>query len=136
MSSAAHIEIEHWDGPRANRERVDCPSVAALRERLSSLDGAKIDSVWVELDGVGALSIGGGPDKFIAVSFSADGSSSHVETTSQRSNSVELQVGGQVGIYPGVMILSAAMASAIAEHFLLKGEFDPSLRWVQDCPPE
>jgi hypothetical protein len=136
MISAAHIEVERWDGTRASRERVHCPSVAVLRERLSSLDGDRIDSVWVELDGVGALSIGGGPDKFIAVSFPADGSSSHVETNSHEPKSVELQVGGQIGVYPGVMILSAALASAIAEHFLLQGEFDPSLRWVQDCPPE
>lgn len=115
---------------------MECPSLEILRESLSRLDGDKVDSVSIEVDGVGALTIGGGPDQFIVVSFPVDGSSSHVEHDSHRAGSVELQVGGQTGIYPATMVLSSDLAFAIAERFLDDGEFDSSLRWAQDCPPE
>ena len=131
----AHLEIEHWDGPRTKRERVASPSVAVLRGRLASLDGNKVDAVWVDVDGVGSLSVGGGPDNFVVVSFPADGSSSHVEADNPLAGSVELQVGGQTGAYPGVMVLSSELAFSIAERFLISGAYDPALKWVQDCPP-
>jgi hypothetical protein len=136
VHTTAHIELEHWDGPYSNREGIECSSFKTLSESLSRLDGDKIDSMSIEVAGVGALMIGGGPDQFIAISFPADGSSSHVETDNAKMGSVELQVGGQTGIYPAAMILTSDLAFAIAERFFREGEFDSSLRWVQDCPPE
>lgn len=132
----AHLEIERWEGPQARRERVASPSVDVLRERLSSLDGHKVDAVWVEIDGVGSLSIGGGPSRFVVVSFPADGSSSHVEIENPQNEHVELQVGGQTGVYAGNMILGCEQAFSIAERFLMSGKYDTALKWVQDCPPE
>jgi len=131
----AHLEIEHWEGRKTKRERIDFPSVAVLRGRLAGLDGDKVDAVWVEVDGVGSLSVGGGPDNFVVVSFPADGSSSHIEADNLQAGRVELQVGGQTGVYPSAMVLSRKLAFSIAEHFLLSGAYDPALKWVQDCPP-
>jgi len=132
----AHLEIENWEGLKTKRERVSCPTVAVLRKHLASLDGNKVDAVWVDIDEVGSLSVGGGPDNFVVVSFPADGSSSHVETNNPQVASVELQVGGQTGAYPGVMILGPELAFSIAERFLVTGAYDAALKWVQDCPPE
>ncbi|MFN7138944.1 MAG: hypothetical protein ACK4UN_06375 [Limisphaerales bacterium] len=136
MHRIVHIELEHWDVPQRNRERIECSSVQTIREALSRLDGDKTDSLSIEIPSAGALMIGGGPDQFIIVSFPADGSSSHVETDTAQIGSVELQVGGQTGFYSPAMILSFDLAFAIAEHFFREGEFDSSLGWVQDCPPE
>lgn len=135
MISSAHIELEHWHGPRTQREHIAEASVPVLRERLASLDGRRTDCLWIEIDDIGSLSIGGGPDRFIVVSFPADGSSSHVEIAGGERGDIELQVGGQVGLYPGSMVLGSDTAFAIAERFLLQREYDSSLGWVQDCPP-
>lgn len=132
----AHLEIEHWEGPQTRRERVPSPSVAGLRDRLAILDGDKVDAVWVEIDCVGSLSVGGGPDRFVVVSFPTDGSSSHIEVDNPQEERVELQVGGQTGIYAGTMVLNREEAFSIAEQFLISGKYDPTLKWVQDCPPE
>ncbi len=48
MPTAAHIEMEHWEGPHMNCERIECSSVQTLRECLSRLDGDKIDSVTID----------------------------------------------------------------------------------------
>jgi hypothetical protein len=84
---------------------------------------------------VGSLCVGGGPSRFVVVSFPSDGSSSHVVVGDDDGTTVELQVGGQTGIYPSVMVLPGALVFNIAEHFLLSGAFDSALRWVEDCPP-
>ena len=109
---------------------------AALREALSRLDGNRTDCVWIEIEDVGALTIGGGPSGFVVVSFPSDGSSSHVVTGEDDGTTVELQVGGQTGVCASVMVLPATSAFEIAERFLLSGSFDPALKWVEDCPAE
>jgi hypothetical protein len=135
-NSRAHIEIEHWEGPRPQRECVENPSVSVLHERLSGLDGNRTDCLSIEVDGVGALSVGGGPDKFLVISFPADGSSAHVETGVPQPGQVELRLGGQQGAYARDMVLPAHLAFPIAERFLSAGEYDRSLRWVQDWSVE
>jgi hypothetical protein len=136
MTSGAQIELETWEGPLSKRELLPAATPQALHEALSRLDGHRTDSVWIEIENVGALSVGGGPAGFVVVSFPADGSSSHVETGDVNRRTVELQVGGQTGIYPEAMVLPAETAFGIAERFLLSGIFDPTLKWVEDCPPE
>ena len=136
MSSDAQIELEMWEGPLSKRERLSEATPRALREALSRLDGNRTDCVWIEIEDVGTLSIGGGPSGFVVLSFPSDGSSSHVVTGEDDGTTVELQVGGQTGIYPSVMVLPATSAFEIAERFLLSGAFDPALKWVEDCPAE
>ena len=136
MSSDAQIELEMWEGTLSKRERLSEATPRALREALSRLDGNRTDCVWIEIEDVGALSIGGGPSGFVVVSFPSDGSSSHVVTGEDDGTTVELQVGGQTGVYPSVMVLPATSAFEIAERFLLSGAFDPALKWVEDCPAE
>lgn len=136
MIASAHIETEHWDGARSRRERIETVTPSVLREQLSRLDGDRTDTLWIETDGVGALSVGGGPDWFIVVSFPSDGSSSHVEFEDHKGDPVEIQVGGQTGVFAAGMVLPADKAFEIAERFLSSGEYDRSVRWVQDCPPE
>ena len=80
MSSDAQIDLEMWEGPLSKRERLSEATPRALREALSRLDGNRTDCVWIEIEDVGALSIGGGPSGFVVVSFPSDGSSSHVVT--------------------------------------------------------
>ena len=99
MGLPAHIEIEHWDGPRSRRERLENPSVLLLHDQLTRLDGDRIDSLWIEIENVGALDVGGGPDSFVVVAFPADGSSSHVESERKGQERVEFQVGGQTGVF-------------------------------------
>lgn len=136
MSSKAQIELEIWDGPLSKREFLPEVTPRGLREALLRLDGSRTDCLWIEIDDVGALSIGGGPTGFVVVSFPSDGSSSHVVTGDDDGTTVELQVGGQTGVYPVAMVLSTAIAFEIAETFLVSRAFDPSLRWVEDCPAE
>ena len=136
MSSEAQIELEIWEGPLSKRERLPEATAGALREALSRLDGQRTDSVWIEIQDVGALCIGGGPSRFVVVSFPSDGSSSHVVTADDDGTSVELQVGGQTGVYSSAMVLPATLAFDIAERFLLSGAYDPAVRWVEDCPAE
>jgi hypothetical protein len=129
------IELEIWEGVICKRELLSAATPPALREALARLDGDRIDSVWIEIEGIGALTVGGGPNGFVVVAFPVDGSSSHLVVDDDDGCSVSLQVGGQVGNYPRAMVLTAEHASAIAENFLLSGSFDPSLRWIMDCPP-
>jgi hypothetical protein len=125
-----------WEGPLSKRERLPEATPRALREALLRLDGNRTDCLWIEIEDVGALSIGGGPSGFVVVSFPSDGSSSHVVTGEDDGATVELQVGGQTGNYPRVMVLPATSAFEIAERFLQARAFDPALRWVGDCPAE
>ena len=60
MSSNAQIELEVWEGPLSKRERLAEATPRALRDALSRLDGNRTDSVWIEIEEVGALTIGGG----------------------------------------------------------------------------
>ena len=134
MSSEAQIELEVWEGRRGKRERLSEATPRALREALLRLDGSRTDCLWIEIEKAGALSIGGGPSGFVVVSFPSDGSSSHVVTGDDDGTTVELQVGGQTGVYPAAMVLPAEAAFGIAERFLVSGEFDSALKWVEDCP--
>ena len=130
------IELEIWEGTLSRRERLHGVTPQDLREALLRLDGIRTDCLWMEIEGVGALSIGGGPSRFVVVSFPCDGSSSHVAIGDDDGGTVELQVGGQTGAYPAAMVLPTAAAFHIAEHFLTSGRFDPALKWNGDCPPE
>ncbi len=136
MNSEAQIELEVWEGRRIKRERISEATPQALREALLRLDGSRTDCLWIEIEDVGALSIGGGPSGFVVVSFPSDGSSSHVVTGDADGTTVELQVGGQTGAYAAAMVLPATAAFDIAERFLMSGAFDPALKWVEDCPAE
>lgn len=136
MKPVAQIELETWDGSLTRRERLANATLETLREALSRLDGNRVDCVWIEIEDVGALSVGGGPSGFVVVSFPSDGSSSHVVTGDDDGRTAELQVGGQTGTYPVVMVLPATSAFGIGERFLLSGAFDPALRWVEDSPAE
>jgi hypothetical protein len=136
VSSDAQIELEMWEGPLSKRERLPEATPRALREALLRLDGNRTDCLWVKIEDVGALSIGGGPSGFVVVSFPTDGSSSHVVTGDDDGTTVELQVGGQTGVYPAAMVLPATSAFDIVERFLVAGAFDPALNWVEDCPAE
>lgn len=136
MSSEAQIELEMWEGRRSKRERLSEATPRALREALLRLDGSKTDSLWIEIEDVGALSIGGGPSGFVVVSFPSDGSSSHVVTSGADGTTIELQVGGQTGVYAAEMVLPGTTAFDLAERFLVSGVFDPALNWVEDCPAE
>src|SRR5256885_4353696 len=91
VSSDAQIELEMWEGPISKRERLSEATPRALREALSCLDGNRTDCVWIEIEDVGALSIGGGPSGFVVLSFPSDGSSSHVVTGEDDGSTVELQ---------------------------------------------
>lgn len=110
--------------------------MSVLREQFSRLDGNRIDALWIEMEGVGQLCVGGGPDRFIVVAFASDGSSSHVEVETDRVDHVELQVGGQTGRYVSTMVLPAGLALKVAERFLESGHYDRSRHWVEDRPPE
>jgi hypothetical protein len=134
--SKAQIELEIWEGPLSKRVRLSEATPRALREALLRLDGSRTDCLWIEIEGVGALSIGGGPSGFVVVSFPSDGSSSHVVTGDAGGTTVELQVGGQTGIYAAAMVLPATVAFDIAGRFLVSGVFDSVLKWVEDCPAE
>jgi len=136
VSSDAQIELEIWEGPLSKRESLPEATTQGLREALSRLDGQRIDSVWIQIENVGSLCIGGGPSGFVVVSFPSDGSSSHVVTGDDKGATVELQVGGQTGVYSSAMVLPATSAFDIAERFLLSGAYDSSLRWIEDCPAE
>ncbi len=136
MTSDAQIELEVWEGPLSKRERLFEATPRALREALLRLDGNRTDCLWIEIEDVGALSIGGGPSGFVVVSFPSDGSSSHVVAGDDDGTTVKLQVGGQTGHYSRVMVLPATSAFEIAERFLQARAFDPALRWVEDCPAE
>jgi hypothetical protein len=136
VSSEAQIELETWEGSRGKRERLSEATPRALRQGLLRLDGNRTDCLWIEIEGAGALSIGGGPSGFVVVSFPSDGSSSHVATGEDDGTTLELQVGGQTGAYSAAMVLSATAAFDIAERFLVSGVFDPALNWVEDCPAE
>ena len=61
MNSEAQIELEVWEGRRSKRERLSEATPRALREALLRLDGSRTDCLWIEIEHVGALSIGGGP---------------------------------------------------------------------------
>ena len=136
MSLDAQIELEMWEGPLSKRERLPEATPRALREALLRLDGNRTDCLWIEIEEVGALSIGGGPSGFVVVSFPSDGSSSHVVTGDDDGTTVELQVGGQPGNYPRVMVLPETSAFEIAERFIQARAFDPALRWVEDSPAD
>ena len=135
MAILAKIETESWEGGRSRRETFERATTSILREQFSRLDGDRMDALWIEFERVGELCVGGGPDRFIAVAFAADGSSSHVEVESDRIDPVELQVGGQTGSYASKMVLPAGLALEIAERFLASGQYDRSQQWVEDCPP-
>ena len=60
----------------------------------------------------------------------------NVVTGEDDGTTVQLQVGGQTGNYPRVMVLPNTSAFEIAERFLQARAFDPALRWVEDCPGE
>jgi hypothetical protein len=136
LNSETQIELEIWEGPLSKRERLPEATPRALREALLRLDGTRTDCLWIEIEDVGALSIGGGPSGFVVVSFPSDGSSSHVVIGDDDGTKAELQVGGQTGVYSAAMVMPAASAFDIAERFLLSGSFDPARRWVEDCPAE
>jgi hypothetical protein len=136
VSSNRQIELESWEGPTRKRERLSEATPRTLREALLRLDGSRTDCLWIEIEDVGALSIGVGPSGFVVVSFPSDGSSSHVVIGDDDGITVELQVGGQTGLYSGAMVLPATSAFGIAERFLLSGIFDPALNWVEDCPAD
>ena len=134
MSPPIKIELETWDGTLSKCERFNDPTSEMLHEALSRLDGNRVDCVWIEIDDVGALSIGGGPFQFLVASFPKDGSSSHVVNSHHNGGTTELQVGGQTGVYPSEMVMKASPAFAIAERFLEFRTYDPALNWVVDCP--
>lgn len=136
MTADVQIEMEIWDGPLSKREQCPDATPVKLREALLQLDGQRMDAVWIKVKEVGALCIGGGPEGFIVVSFPSDGSSSHVVSSDEESPTVELQVGGQIGLYPATMVLPATDAFEIAERFLILGTYDPARRWIEDCPAE
>lgn len=136
VNSEAQIELEIWEGPLSKRERLPDATPRALREALLRLDGSRTDSLWIEIEDVGALSIGGGPSGSVVVSFPSDGSSSHVVVGDDDGTTVDLQVGGQTGVYPRAMVLPAKSAFDIAERFLVLGAFDSALKWAEDCPAE
>ena len=136
MTSEPQIELEIWDGSLNRRQRLSEPTPRALREALLRLDGHHIDCVWIEIESVGALTIGGGPAGFVVASFPLDGSSSHVVTGDDDGTTIQLQVGGQVGGYPRVMVLPSSWAFEIADRYLQARAFDPTLRWVKDCPAD
>ncbi|MCP5523155.1 MAG: hypothetical protein H7A46_16590 [Verrucomicrobiales bacterium] len=134
MSVEARIELEVWEGTLNRRERLPQPTLPALREALLRLDGDRADSLWIEIEDAGALCVGGGPSRFVMVSFRSDGSSAHVVIGPDDGTTVDLQVGGQTGCYPKVMVLPASLAFEIAERFLEFKEFDPRVAWAVDCP--
>ena len=136
MSSNAQIELEIWDGALSKRERLPEATSQALREALSRLDGQRIDSLWIEFEDEGSLCVGGGPSGFVVMSFPSDGSSSHVVTGDDDGTTLEVQVGGQTGVYQRAMVLPATSAFDIAERFLKSGAFDSGLKWIEDCPAE
>jgi len=136
VSGEVQIELEIWDGPLSRHERISETTPRALREALLRLDGRHTDSLWIEIEHVGSLCIGGGPSAFVVVAFPSDGSSSHVVTGDEDGTTVELQVGGQTGNYSRVMVLPSSSAFEIAERFLQTSAFDTSLRWVEDCPAD
>jgi hypothetical protein len=136
VTSDAQIEVEIWHGTLNRRQRLSEATPSALREALSRLDGNRVDCVWIEIEGVGALSIGGGPSGFVVVSFPMDGSSSHVVSGDDDGTTTQLRVGGQLGGYPRVMVLPSSWAFEIADRYLQARAFDPTLRWVEDCPAD
>lgn len=136
MSSSAQIELEIWDGSLSKRERLAEATSRRLLEALLRLDGKRTDCLWIEIEDVDALSIGGGPSGFVVVSFPSDGSSSHVVTDEDDGTTLELQVGGQTGRYSRFMVLPTKSAFEIADRFLQTMAFDPALNWVEDCPAE
>src|SRR5262245_51905862 len=121
VSSEAQIELEIWEGSLSKRERLPEATPRALREALLRLDGSRTDCLWIEIEDIGALSIGGGPSGFVVVSFPSDGSSSHVVKGDDDGTTVELQVGGQTSVYSGAMVLPATCAFDMAERFLASG---------------
>lgn len=135
VSPPVRIELEIWEGTLSRRERLHEATPQGLYEALLRLDGSRTDCLWLEIEGVGALSIGGGPSCFVVVSFPSDGSSSHVAIGHDDGGTVELQVGGQTGAYSAAMVLHATVAFHIAEHFLTSGRLDPAQKWIEDCPP-
>jgi hypothetical protein len=136
VRAVRRIELESWEGARVRRERVRSTTPRALRQALDRLDGRRIDSLWVSVADVGALTVGGGPTAFIVLSFPADGSSSHVRVGVDDGRTVKVKTGGQEGLYPRAMVLTAAEAFDVAERFLASGAYDANLDWVEDCPPE
>lgn len=132
----AQIELEIWNGPDQEPRRLPDATLQSLRYALLRLDGVSIDSLWIHIPEVGDLQIGGGPTRFVLMSYLVDGSASHLEAGDSADQDVELKVGGQTGIYKSQMALLSKIAFNIAENFLLTGEFDPSACWIQDSPPD
>jgi hypothetical protein len=64
VNSSAHIELEIWEGPLTQRERLPEATPQALREALLRLDGNRTDCLWIEFEDVGALrkAMGSYPD--------------------------------------------------------------------------
>lgn len=133
MAASPKIIVETWEGGRNKPERLFPPTAQVLRAALSRLDGERTDSICIEIEGVGALVVGGGPDSYVVVSFPEDGSSSHVESGPPDNQYIELQVGGQTGNYPKTMALTLEVALGIAECFLVSRIYDPTTTWVTDC---
>jgi hypothetical protein len=128
--------MECWIGQGRHITERQHPSEKDTRELFERLNGSTEDTLYIETADHGSMLVGGGPERFVAVSFLPDGSSFHAERAVDEDGIEMIQVGGQVGNYPKRYVLNRESAWQVARHFFDTRTMDGAFTWVRDVEPE
>jgi hypothetical protein len=136
MNPIARVSLECWIGQGRHVIEREDPSEKEARELFERLDGSSEDTLSIETADHGSLLVGGGPERFVAVSFLRDGASFHAERGIGEDGIEMIQVGGQVGDYPKRYVLDRESAWEVAKEFFRTRTMTPAFTWVRDVAPE
>ena len=110
--------------------RNDDATLAQIEAAIQRLDGDQRSLVMVELSSGQTLTIGGGPEQFVAEVAESDTSRFAVIDPRAGDSSVDLVVGGQLVDYPARVCIKRDAALCAARTFVQEsGVRTPDLTW-------
>ena len=108
-------------------------SVSDITSAICRLDGAAHSLVLIELLSGQTLTVGGGPDRFVAEIAENDTVRWCVVDPSGAEGSIDLVAGGQLADFPARLCVDLQAVLEAARHFASsEGTRSPKLAWSQE----
>ena len=110
---------------------IEDAGITEITSAICRLDGVTRTLVLIELSSGRTLTIGGGPDRFVAELAEDDLHRWCVVQPSSSEGSIDIVVGGQSVDYPAALCIDRQAVLEAARAFTSKGRRSPKLEWSQ-----
>jgi hypothetical protein len=118
---------------RLDNEVKENASIADISSAIRELDGAVRSLVLIELTSGRTLSIGGGPDRFVAELSESDTERWCVVDQSRGEGAIEMVVGGQLADFPARVCVDLELVLEAAQTFISsEGGKSSKVTWSQE----